>query len=133
MFSIRVICLVSFHYLRRRRLRRFYANRGERRSSAFSLHPSPIFSLFGVPAFSNTFLIVPAPSLHLYYHRSLSFFSFTSFSAVSWRQPWPTLLSSLLLSLLLLLRSIRIIIFPSRFGARRINIIHNSFHFFGVH
>jgi len=47
MFSIYIICLVSFHYLRRRRARRFYANRAERRSfPTYWICPSLRFVLY---------------------------------------------------------------------------------------
>ena len=83
MFSIRVICLVSFHYLRRRRLRRFYANRGEEtkfRVLQPALPPSPARpSTLFIPVFGSGFpehvsycSCTSCP--FLYYRRSLYIF-----------------------------------------------------------
>ena len=165
MFSIRVICLVSFHYLRRRRLRRFYANRGEEtkfRVLQPALPPSPARpSTLFIPVFGSGFpehvsycSCTSCP--FLYYRRSLyiflppflalclsrSFFlssprSFSlSLSFVLSFYLWPGWSSCRVVLLLLRIRDEDPHYhFPrvSFFGTRRINIIHNSFHFFGVH
>lgn len=64
MFSIYIICLVSFHYLRRRRVRRFYANRaGETK------FPHPLFSLVSLRFVS--FFLSSSSSSHLSFSLSL--------------------------------------------------------------
>lgn len=79
MFSIRVICLVSFHYLRRRRLRRFYANRGE--ETKFRVLPNPPArpSTLFIPVFGSGFpehvsYCSRTSCPFLYYRRSLYIF-----------------------------------------------------------
>lgn len=148
MFSIRVICLVSFHYLRRRRLRRFYANRGERRSFASSLpslHSPPPSIPLGSDfpehvSYCFCTFFMPFPLLLSFLLAYFFLFSFLFLLPLlsprlfspSFSSPSPPLGVAVAI-IITIVTKIRIIIFPSRFGTRRINIIHNSFHFFGVH
>lgn len=152
MFSIHVICLVSFHYLRRRRLRRFYANRRQRRGrgvggryeatrgtgEALRRVPRPFSSLFG-SGFPEQVSYCSSASIIVVLYPSSPFFF--SLYALSVRSPSPSVPPSFTVVVLVVVVIIVIITIatkilsfsPSRSGTRRINIIHNSFHFFGVH